>query len=226
MNTDALRKRLQHVLDERGLSMRQVSMAAGLGPAAVRNLLIGRTQNVSEQALDKILQAIAMTKDEFFQRESATHELAAAAYSVPICGTIPAGNPTWTEGVVQALDSVPGDEHDRRYGAFALRVSGNSMAPRYVANDILVLRPLQIHLPIKDPKNPVPRATFDALVGRCVAVLLNGEATLKKLDIEHLKGGDYFLHLRPINPDYPVITVQEKDEAQFQGEVYKLIREE
>jgi SOS-response transcriptional repressor LexA len=227
MDQTFVRKRLQDVINERGLSMRQVSLAAGLNSAAVRNLITGRTQSIGMETLAKILRAMDMTEEKFFLRASApVGTVEAGAYTIPVCGEIPAGNPNYQEGIADPVDTIPGDDRDRRYGAFALRVSGFSMAPKYLPGDTLILKPLHVGLPVKDPLRITPRAVVDALAGRSVAVLVNGEATLKKLEIEPRPGGDYMLHLKPINPDYPTITIGDNDSVLFQGEVYKLIREE
>lgn len=228
MDTEFVRNRIAELIKQRGLSMRQLSVSAGLGDQLVRNILTRRTQKIAPQTLSKILTSLDMTEDRFFERtpESVRVPAPEMTCSIPVFGEIPAGNPTWIEGNQVPTEYVAGDERDRRRQAFALRVSGRSMEPKYMPGDLLVLRPLSIPLPIKDPKKLTPRATFDALHGRTVAVLLNGEATLKVLEVEPVKDGDYFLHLRPINPAYQTITVQPNDEALFQGEVYKSIREE
>jgi len=231
MNQDFVRKQLQEVIERRGLSMRQVSLQAGLNESAVRNIITGRTQSIGLEVLRKLLQALEVSEEEFFQRPAAASAAAVSTaapsgYSVPVCGEIPAGNPSYQEGIADPIDTIPGDDRDRRYGAFALRVSGYSMAPKYLPGDTLVLKPLHVGLPVKDPNRITPRAMVDALAGRSVAVLVNGEATLKTLEIEPLQKGDYLLHLKPMNPEYPTITIGDNDTLIFQGEVYKLIREE
>jgi len=232
MNQDFVRKQLQEVIERRGLSMRQVSLQAGLNESAVRNIITGRTQSIGLEVLRKLLLALEVSEEQFFQRPAAAAPAApvlpvnSGGYSVPVCGEIPAGNPSYQEGIADPIDTIPGDDRDRRYGAFALRVSGYSMAPKYLPGDTLVLKPLHVGLPVKDPNRITPRAMVDALAGRSVAVLVNGEATLKTLEIEPLQKGDYLLHLKPMNPEYPTITIGENDTIVFQGEVYKLIREE
>lgn len=204
--------------------MRQVSISAGLGEAGIRNILTGRTQKIDVGTLESIFVALKMTPTEFFKLGQEP-ESAAALCAIPVYGVIPAGHPTWTEGEISPLETVPGDAWDKRNGAFALRVSGDSMVPEFRAGDTLVLRPLNIAMPMKDPQRPVPRATFDALVGRCVAVLINGEATLKRFTLEPGPGSDYTIHLDPINAAFSRITIQPSDEVQFQGEVCRLVRE-
>lgn len=231
MDQAFVRKRLEEIIKERRLSMRQVSLRAGLNEAAVRNIITGRTLSIGLDVMRQLFTALDLNEDQFFQREQKSftppmEQPAKAEFRIPIMGEIPAGNPTWTDGQTEPLDTFPGDEHDRRVGAFGLRVCGHSMAPRYLPGDLLILRSTQIGLPVKDPSRPTPRATFDALAGRSVAVLVNGEATLKRLEIEPIKGGDYLLHFKPINPEYPTITIGDDDTALIQGEVYRLIRAE
>lgn len=231
MDQEFVRKRLQDVLEQRGLSMRKVSLRAGLNEAAVRNIITSRTQSIGLDVLKKLLEAMDLTEEKFFGRPeqagvSSVKTTHTEGYQIPLCGDIPAGNPTYHEGEANPLETFPGDERDRRYGAFALRVCGHSMAPRYLPGDILILKPINRGLPVKDPERITPRASFDALSGRTVAALVNGEATLKRLEIEQGAKGDYLLHLKPLNPDFPTITIGDNDTALFQGEVYKLIREE
>jgi len=146
---------------------------------------------------------------------------------IPILGDIPAGNPTWTEGETAAIDYAGGTQRDAKEGAFALRVSGTSMQPRYLPGDVIFLRPRKIPFPVKDPEAPMRIENFTAMEGRCVAVLINGLATLKKLQIERGRGLDYTLVLKPINTEeHNEIRIDGTDEGEFQGEVYKVIREE
>ena len=63
------------------------------------------------------------------------------------------------------------------------------------------------------------RKTQSARPGETVAALLNGEATLKRL--QKTKTG-YALH--PANPKYPIIPVKEEDRFEIQGVLIGLIR--
>lgn len=224
-----VRRRLNELIEERGLSHRKVSMRAEMGDQRLRNFLIGKTNKIKAGALAKVLEVLKISKNEFFKYGGEALDevpLPHEVYRVPIYGEIPAGNPTWIEGNQTPTDYVLGELRDKRRNAFALRVSGDSMAPRYLSGDVLFLRPLQICLPIKNPRHPVPRATFDALVERTVAVLINGEATLKKIRIEPRAHDDYQIHLVPINQVYASIVIKDTDEVRFQGEVYKTVRDE
>ena len=102
---------------------------------------------------------------------------------IPVLGTIPAGIPL--EAIEDILDweEIPAawGSGDRQY--FGLRVKGDSMYPRYLEGDTVILR---------------KETTCES--GDDCAVLVNGEeATLKQVMIK----GDGSLELRPTNPAYP-----------------------
>lgn len=102
---------------------------------------------------------------------------------IPVLGTIPAGIPL--EAIEEILDweEIPAawGSGDRQY--FGLRVRGDSMYPRYLEGDTVILR---------------KETTCES--GDDCAVLVNGDvATLKQVMIR----GDGSLELRPTNPAYP-----------------------
>ena len=86
--------------------------------------------------------------------------------------------------------------------AFALKVKGNSMAPRIEDGDVVIVSPQQ-----------------EAHSGDICVVRVNGEDTLKKVKFE----GTY-VHLVPLNPDFEPLTVKKKD-VNFVWKVVKLIKE-
>jgi repressor LexA len=87
-------------------------------------------------------------------------------------------------------------------GAFALKVKGNSMAPRIEDGDIVVVSPRS-----------------EARSGDICVVRVNEEDTLKKVKFE----GNY-IHLIPLNPEFEPVTVKKKD-INFVWKVIKLIKE-
>jgi repressor LexA len=86
--------------------------------------------------------------------------------------------------------------------AFALKVKGDSMAPRIENGDVVIVSPQQ------EPHS-----------GDICVVRVNGEDTLKKVKFE----GNY-LHLVPLNPEFEPLTVKKK-EVNFVWKVVKLIKE-
>lgn len=58
--------------------------------------------------------------------------------------------------------------------------------------------------------------------GSIVVGFLNGEFTMKFLDLSHR--GDGYIELRPANPDFPVFKITEEDDFEIWGVVVHLIR--
>ena len=101
---------------------------------------------------------------------------------VPVLGTIPAGIPIDAVEDILDWEEIPASwtSGDREY--FGLRVKGDSMYPRYLEGDTVILR---------------KQSTCDS--GDDCAVLVNGEAaTLKQVMLR----GDGSLELRPANTVY------------------------
>jgi repressor LexA len=120
---------------------------------------------------------------------------------LPLISSVPAGkvatmfHPDYAEQYV-TVDDVKDPQ------AFALRVKGNSMAPRIEDGDIVVVSP-----------------QAEAHNGDICVVRVSGEDTLKKVKLE----GTY-LHLIPLNPEFEPVTVKKKD-VDFVWKVVKLIKE-
>lgn len=106
-----------------------------------------------------------------------------AGVRIPVLGTIPAGIPLDAIEDILDWEEIPAGwgSGDRQY--FGLRVKGDSMYPRYLEGDTVILQ---------------KEKTCES--GDDCAVLVNGEeATLKQVMIR----GDGSLELRPTNPAYP-----------------------
>lgn len=132
------------------------------------------------------------------------------AYSVPLLGTIAAGQPipvptenTW-HAVPEEMIEVPAGMMPGNIQAFALRVQGRSMVDALVDDgDIVVLEAIQV-----------------AEDGQMVAAWLIEEerATLKKLYREPSR-----IRLQPANPSMEPIYVN-PDNLQVQGRVIAVLR--
>jgi repressor LexA len=120
---------------------------------------------------------------------------------LPLISAVPAGkvatlfHPDYVDDYV-TVDDVKDPQ------AFALKVKGNSMAPRIEDGDVVIVSPVQ-----------------EARNGDICVIRVNGEDTLKKVKLE----GNY-IHLIPLNPEFEPVTVKRK-EVNFVWKVVKLIKE-
>lgn len=170
-----------------GVSITKIAKATGVHP---HWLLTGDGEMYAAPSKPENVFALPQT----FRRRSALVEL-------PLVSAVPAGklatnfHPDYVDDYV-AVDDVKDPQ------AFALKVKGNSMAPRIEDGDTVVVSPAQ------EPHN-----------GDICVVRVEGEDTLKKVKFE----GNY-IHLVPLNPDFEPVTVKKRD-VQFVWKVVKLIKE-
>lgn len=112
---------------------------------------------------------------------------------IPVLGTVRAGYPS--EAVENILDYEEITEEMARSGDFfALKVKGNSMEPRFVDGDVVIVRKQE-----------------DVDNGDIAIMLVNGDdATIKK--VQKFEGG---INLIPANRLYDVITYSNKEIAEL-----------
>lgn len=211
-------------------SARWLSDSMAINRFTIRKILSGNVHTERDKKIFRaILEKIRISEQEFFGKDVslAANEDPIPVDKVPLWGEIPAGNPTSITGAHEPEEMIEPPPGVRAKNLFALRVSGRSMYPRMIPGDIVYLEKLDYHLGFKDKSNPVPKLTFERLDGRIIAVLLNGDATLKLLRIKSLEGKDnYELKLVPFNAEFKTITVGPEDEVHFQGVVIRTVRDE
>jgi repressor LexA len=151
-----------------------------------------------------------LTKTEALSRNQATSnefDSASELETIPLIGTIAAGHPIEVfpdPTPVKIPHSLFSQAKNPRPGElFMLSVRGDSMIEDGILPDDRVIL----------------RKTNQARPGETVAALLNGEATLKRL--QKTKSG---YALQPANPKYPVIPVGENDRFEIQGVLVGLLR--
>ena len=228
MDVNFIKTRFEELSKLRKFSRRWLSESLHINRYSIDKIIEGDIRNGRDETrLRQIIEKLGYTHEWFFRGQKPAGEPLPDKPMIPLYGDIPAGNPTWFEGRVEPeawVDSPPGVNNKR---LFALRVRGQSMAPRFLPNDLLYLEPLSIRLGIKDPERPTPRMTFERINGRVVAAMVDGEATLKQLAIKPLgKHDDYELHLMPLNPEYSPVVIGPNSTAVFQGVVIGLYRSE
>jgi len=125
---------------------------------------------------------------------------------LPLLGLIPAGPP---------VEAVPGSDvhpvmaHMAGRGRYALRVTGNSMAPEIKHGDLILVE----HL---------PDARAEDLQGRVCVCRLNGENTLKRV-LVNTRRNRTRVELRGDNPSAEAYFVGPDDELVIQGRVLAVL---
>lgn len=203
-----LREVLAKLKTENGLTTDLLSQLSGVPKGTLNKLLNGETKNPTGSTLKKIANALNCPVEIFYGHSvdravypqdslgyirNAQDILPVQRRAIPMLGEIAAGTPIYAEENAELLfcdDSIHCD--------FALTVRGDSMIDARIHNgDIVFIR-----------------AQEDVDDGDIAAVVLNDEATLKR--VYHMKNG---LQLLSANPKYAprVVTFDDCDSIRILG---------
>lgn len=182
-----LHEKIRDILDNNPqLTQRGLAAVMGLDPAAVNRMLHGRRGIMAEEI--PIIEAYLGQKLGF--AASAAAPAAAATPAVPALPDSMAPIPVRSlQGDAAAIDWTP--RHPAQAGiadAFAIYVSDDSMAPRYLRGETVYVHP---HRPARAPQDVVLQAA-------------SGAMTLCRLAAQN---GDH-LHLQFFNPPREEILAQ------------------
>lgn len=147
------------------------------------------------EAMSKIAKALGVTVEYLLGKEEVPLESLTLpkAEEAPVLGSVAAGVP------IEAQEDVIGSVFTEKHGLFALRVKGDSMSPRIMDGDLLLVQP--------------QNAAQD---GELVIALIDGEATCKVL-----RRNAYGVTLVPFNAAYApfVYTSTQAEELRIIGKV-------
>lgn len=166
----------------KGLSQEALGEMVGVKKAAINKYETGRVVNIKRSTLQKLATALGVSAADLLDDENNVE-----AYNVPIgtripvYGCIPAGVPLEAIDCIEGYVDIPAEWLAKGDEYFGLRVKGDSMSPKYLDGDLIILR-----------RQP------DCESGQDAAVRVNGdEATLKKV-VKLMDG----IMLQPLNPEY------------------------
>ena len=203
LSKEELGRYLKQLREAKGLSLREADKLSSISythlnmiengkrnvtPALLRNL--AQLYNVNYLDLYEKAGYIDLIEDE---KNIKTDILGNPVVPIPLVGTVKAGynylaQENWI-GTIDAETSLVGDGKDY----FALKVKGDSMAPVFIEDDIVIIK----------KQNDCENNEF-------AVVIINGdEGTLKKI-----KKTDNGIILQPLNPAYgPVMYTKEEMET-------------
>lgn len=193
---------IRRLLTEQGAPPTIRELREGLGLKSLRGVTVHLDALVRKGYIERSRQArgIRLVKSAGIERMAPVEPV---PYLIPVVGQIAAGAPLLAEQNVEerlAVDPrwVPGP------GCFAVRVHGDSMVNAGISNDDYV----------------IVRPQAEAVNGEIVAVLIEGEATVKRFYRE--KGR---IRLQPENPVFEPIFPNPRDQSiRILGRVVGLFR--
>ena len=193
------------ILSEKKWSLVDLARAMGVKPQSVNSLKSG-IRGIGPKSLKKLSQALNVDVIELLKVDIPARP-DPRSRPIPVISWVQAG--AFTENVDLWAAGISGEGEpvlsDKPVGpnAFALRVEGDSMAPRYLPGDIIIVDPAIAC----DNGSP------------CV-VVLNGEATFKLF-----RETDEAVILEPLNAKYPETVIRKDRSVDFRivGKVVNMI---
>lgn len=173
---------IKHKRISLGLSAEDVAEKIGVSPSTIYRY---ESNNISNMGIDKLkaiadvlhTDAHALLGWNAPAPSASTH----TAIRIPVLGSVPAGVPIEAiEDIIDWEDLSP-DQFDTDCRYFGLRIKGDSMYPKYLEADTVIVR-----------------IQSDCESGQDAVVYVNGyEATLKKVVKQ-----EHGVLLQPLNPEY------------------------
>lgn len=174
----------------------------GIDNSNVSNII--RMCKKLEISVDKLLDKKEIVNWIDYNEEE--NEISENVFMIPVYGTIKAGIPIESqEDIIDYID-IPKSWIKGGKRFYGLRISGDSMFPKYQENDIVVFE-----------------QTYDTAVyhGKDVAIMINGtESTFKKLLIN-----ENGIVLQPYNAGYDIMVFSKEDVEQLPIKVVGVARE-
>lgn len=157
---------LRQQREEHKMTLQEVADAVGLQKSAIYKYEHGIVVNPKRTLIEKLANLFGVSPSYLMGMSSDKHPLPVATHciTIPLLGRVIAGQP------IEAIENIEGYiELDTRQFSegeyFALRIKGNSMEPRLLEDDVVVVR-----------------KTEDVDSGDTAIVLINGnEATCKQV---------------------------------------------
>ena len=121
------RDRLLTIIETRNLNMKRLSLDAGMGETAIRDML-KRDRDPRRETMNKVAHALGMTASELFDGEEPTYQV------ISIIGAASAGDgwEPFDDRLGRIKLKVDGGE------PVAIEVRGDSMAPVYRDGDLII----------------------------------------------------------------------------------------
>lgn len=199
--------RFKKVFDESGMSQTELSKITGIRASSISDYYNGKYTPKQDkvtllaEALNVSPSWLYCTIEDITEERPLPDNLVPLnkVNRIPVVGTIAAGKPLLADENIESYIML-----DQEYKAdFALRVKGDSMIDAGINDGDLALI-------VKD--KPIDN-------GEIYAVLINGDATLKKV-----YKGDNYLTLQACNSKYPPKIVREEDEPYIVGKLSGIVR--
>lgn len=185
--------RIKELREAKGIQQKELAIDIGVSQPTVSDWESGR-KVPSAKSTQKLADYFGVSVDYLLGRaELEPWHPPASSVKINVYGTVPAGVPLEANEDIIGAEEIPAEWTHGGKEFFGLRVKGDSMYPKYMDNDIIIVR---------------KQNTCES--GQDCVVYINGyDATLKQVKL--LPDGG--VRLQPLNPSYAPKTYYEGDET-------------
>lgn len=207
VNIMSFGSKLKRLREDKGLTQKDISKASGVSQGSISQLE-NNGRKFTQESVNKILESLGITEEDFFSTNLTPVEIPGKGERlIPVISWVSAGR--FIDCVDVWPDCVSGEDEPvhvfKTVGkkAFGLRVNGDSMEPRFMAGDIIIVDP-DIH-----PEN-----------GNFCVVWLNGDVSFR---IFH--ENDQEIRLESMNNKYPEFIIKRNSRVDFRiiGKVVDMV---
>ena len=185
---------------ELNITLEEIGDYVGVSKTTVQRWESGNISNMRRDRIKKLSEILQLDSDELLGIDSHGEN---RFEHIPVLGQVAAGVPITAQEDILWYEAVPAQwvKNDR---LFALKIKGDSMLPRIVDGDIVIVR-----------------QQSDVESGETAIIMIDGEATCKKV-LKHKDG----IVLVSNNPEYPPVMVSfaevKNKDVQILGKVIEL----
>lgn len=195
MENQIFSNNLQHILNEKHISRTELSKKMNAAYTTVTDWINGKTIPRNTR-LKKLAQILNVSIDELLTDHKPDNIYSVDGWKqIPVIGDIACGDPILAEENIEYYQAIPTNILPKNGDFFILHCKGNSMSPTIKNGSLVVIQ----------------KQTF-VENGEIAAVLINNEATLKRV-----KKTDDQIILLPDNPEYDPIILNPNNDNRILG---------
>lgn len=196
LNALQVGKRIKEARTESGLTQRDVAQKVKVNPSTIMRYEKGSIMDIKIPVVNSIAIALDVNPSWILGYDVPKHAknttpAKASAVRIPVLGSVPAGIPLEAIEDIVDWEDIPREWTKGGKEFFGLKIQGDSMYPKYMEGDTIILRKAD-----------------DCESGDECVVYVNGyDATFKKV----IKKSDHII-LQPLNSAYEPIMIDNNDE--------------
>ncbi len=188
---EVFKTNLNKLLEKNHSTQKEIAEKIGVSPQTFNTWTQGKAIPRMGK-IQKLADYFGINKSDLINDPKDKANSLSTSVVIPVLGSVPAGIPLDAIEDIIDYEEIPQSWTNGEREFFALKVKGDSMIPKYIEGDIIIVR-----------------KASDCESGQDCVVYVNGyDATLKKV----IKKQDHII-LQPLNPSYEPKMFDYNDEA-------------